>query len=259
MPRTLTSTDSVSTGRAPAAGWLLLLLALAQIFSGQVPEWLGVGRSVAEQSALTSHPLVPLGPAFAIWGVIYLWALAGAAWAIRHADDEALRVAWPHTAVIWLLNTVWSIWVPIHGIDWVSFAIITVSLTSGLTGLMRLKRLSLSNSETGFVVAPLALVTGWISAATVVNFTSALVAAGLTPDPRQVMVSLGFLLGLIAFAGIMLRLTRSRIYAVPLVWALGWIAAANVQRQDEPLMAFTAVIGIGLLLALALTVRRRIP
>ena len=66
-------------------------------------------------------------------------------------------------------------------------------------------------------------------------------------------------LGLIAFAGIMLRLTRSRIYAVPLVWALGWIAVANVQRQDEPLMAFTAVIGIGLLLALALTVRRRIP
>ncbi|MFN3229800.1 MAG: hypothetical protein ACK41P_08115 [Asticcacaulis sp.] len=228
---------------------------MAQIFSGQVPEWLGIGRSVSEQSAATSHPLVPLGPAFAIWGVIYLWALVAAAWAILNPRNAIVRLVGPHMAVIWALNTAWSIWVPINGIEWVSLGIICISLLSGLTGLYRLRSLELSRAEAGFFIVPLALVTGWITAASVVNLTSALVASGLQPDPRQVMVSLAFLIGLIVFAGMMLRMTLSRIYAIPLVWALGWIAAANMQRQDEPLMVYTALAGIGLLLILLFTLK----
>lgn len=257
MALTTTSTEPLARERAPLTGWLMLGLGAAQIVASQVPEWFGIGRSVAEQSAATSHPLVPLGPAFAIWGLIFLFGLIGAIWAIRHPDSEAVKAAGPQTALIWGMNAVWSVWVPLNGIDWVSFAIIVVSVVAGLTGLMRLKRLNLNRAEKGFVLAPLALVSGWISAAMVVNLTSAMVANGVEPDPRVMMVSLGFLLALIAFGGVMLRLTRSSTYALPLVWALGWIAAANVQRQNEPLMAFTAVIGMGLLLALLLTIRRR--
>ncbi|ESQ80627.1 hypothetical protein [Asticcacaulis sp. YBE204] len=241
----------------PFAGTELLLLSIAQIVASQAPEWFGIGRNVAEQSAATSHPLVPLGPAFAIWGVIYLYGIVSGVWAMRHYSSVALKAAGWHLALIWLMNAVWSVWVPVSGIDWVSFVIIAISVISGITGLVKLNGLTLTKAEKGFIVAPLALVTGWVTAAMVVNFTSALVAANAVVDPREVMVSTGFLLGLIALGGTLVYTARSAIYAVPLVWALGWIAAANVTRQNEPLMAFTAVIGIGLLLVMTVVVKRR--
>ncbi|MDC7683384.1 hypothetical protein PQU92_08865 [Asticcacaulis sp. BYS171W] len=257
MALTLSSDTSATRSALPISGLALLVFAVAQIVASQSPEWFGIGRNVAEQSAATSHPLVPLGPAFAIWGLIYLYGLVSAVWALWHRDSAALKTAGGHLALIWLLDAVWSVWVPVNGIDWISFVIIAVSVISGVSGLLKLNEMSLSQAEKGFLFAPMALVTGWITAAMVVNFTSSLVAAEAMVNPRDVIVSLAFLLGLIAVAGGLLSVIRSVVYAVPLVWALGWIAAANVVRQNEPLMAFTAVIGIGLLLVLTAVVKRR--
>ncbi|MFT3996269.1 MAG: hypothetical protein QM667_02590 [Asticcacaulis sp.] len=257
MALTTTTSEPLSHDRHSSTGWWMLALGVAQIVTSQSPEWFGIGRSVVERSAETSHPLVPLGPAFAIWGVIYVYALVSAVWAIRHPDNRVLKTAGGPMAIIWAMNALWSLWVPLNGIDGVSVILIAISVITGLYALVRLKHMATDRSEQGFVIAPLALVTGWVSAAMVVNLTSALVQMNAMPDPRIMMVSLCFLLVLIAFGGVMTRLTHSLVYATPLIWALGWIAAANMLRQNEPLMAFTALMGMGLILVLMLTIKRR--
>ncbi len=225
----------------------ILVLAIAQIVCAQLTDLLHVGQNVELRSAAATHPLVPWGYAFAIWGAIYLWSLISAFWQMgdKHRDDPALKAVGWNMAGIFLINSVWQVWVPLHGFDWTSFALVVVALVLGLGGLLRLREMGeVSGEDTGFVFAPMALMTGWLTAAAFVNFTSVLVAEHSLIDPTQPVVSMVFLGVLLAFGSLMIWLTRSFTYSVALMWAAFWIMMANIYRDHEFGMATLALAGV---------------
>lgn len=225
----------------------ILLAALFQIAFARVTDLLHVGQSVEIRSALTSHPLVPLGYAFVIWLGIYAYALVAALWQLgpKHRNNVALRdIGW-QTAGIYLLNALWQVWVPLRGLDTISVLIVGAALSLGIYSLMRLRDLHLSRKDEMFVVGPVALTTGWLTAAFCVNITSALVAArNMVINPMEVNVSLVFLLALIAVGGALIYATRSLLYSIALIWALFWVMMANIYRDHEMTMATVALGGI---------------
>ena len=235
--------------QAPA----LLVAALLQIAFARLTDFLHVGQNVEARSALTSHPLVPWGYAFAIWGVIYAYALIAAFWQLgrNQRSNRALRAVGWQTAGIYLINAIWQIWVPLRGLDLVSVAMVALALFLGISSLMELKRLGLSRKDEWLVAGPVALVTGWLTAACCINFTSALVAMHATElNPMETSVSLAFLIGLIAFAGMIVYFTRSLLYSLAVMWALFWIMMANIYRDHELSMATVALVGILLVAAI---------
>ncbi|MGZ3306178.1 MAG: hypothetical protein ACXU8U_10000 [Asticcacaulis sp.] len=225
----------------------IIVLAVAQIVCAQLPDLFHMGQSVQLRSAVTTHPLVPMGYAFAIWSVIYLWSFISAFWQVGegHRDDPALKAVGWNMAGIFLINSLWEIWVPLRGFDWISVALVAAALLLGIGGLMRLREMGeVSAQDTGFVFAPMALTTGWLTAAAFVNFTSVLVANRYSLDPADPNVSMAFLVVLLAFGALMIWLTQSVTYTAALIWALFWTMMANIYRDREFGMATLALVGI---------------
>ncbi len=228
----------------------IIVAAIAQIVTARLTVWLHVGQGVETRSLLATHPLVPLGPAFAIWGLIYAWMLVSAVWQALPDQrfNRALEGAGWNLAGIGAINALWQIWVPLNGFDWVSSLLVAIALVIGVGGLMRLRGDDLlSRADRLMVFAPLALVTGWLSIACVVNFTSELVAGGYDFNPVNAEVSAGFLVALIAFGGIMAYLSESLAYSAAVVWGLAWVALANLYRDHEPAMVTIALAGVAVI------------
>jgi hypothetical protein len=232
----------------------ILVAAIAQIVFARLTDILHIGQSVEMRSVLAQHPLVPLGYAFAIWGVIYLYSLIAAIWQMsgRQRNDMALReVGWNLTG-IYAVNAVWQIWVPLRGLDMVSVVLVGFGLFLGISGLMALRRMQLTRKEEWLVAGPLALVTGWLTAAFMLNMTSMFVAQHSTfINPLNPSVSLAFLIVLIAAGGLVARAAQSLLYAVALIWALFWIMMANIYREHDMTMATVAFAGALLVAALS--------
>jgi len=254
MSRNLITTGG-DTRRWQAAA--ILVAAMLQIAFARVTDLLHVGQSVEIRSALSAHPLVPLGYAFTIWGAIYAYALVAALWQLgpKHRNNVALRdIGW-QTAGVYSLNALWQVWVPLRGLDVVSVLIVGTGVVLGVSSLMRLRDLHLSKKDQIFVVGPVALTTGWLTAAFCLNITSALVAAHNTVvDPMQVNVSLIFLLVLITAGAALVYATHSLLYSVALIWALFWVMMANIYRDHEMTIATVALGGI--IVAAAITGRQ---
>ncbi len=223
---------------------------------------MGIGEPVEVQSALTSHPLVPYKTAFAIWGLIYAYALIAAIWQImpRQKENVALETVDWNLIVVWLVNSLWQVWVPLFGLEWISFCLIVVAVFAGLNGLLKLRNeLALSLKEKLLVAGPLALVTGWLTAACFVNFTSAMIWTGFGLDAGNAAVSAMFLIGLIAFGGWMVYRTGNSLYAIGLAWALFWVMVANQNRDHEMAMVVIAGLGLALIAGIRLYVLWRKP
>ncbi len=235
------------TGARTVQAIMLVVLAVAQIISAQLTDFLHIGQSVQLRSAAATHPLVPWGYAFAIWAAIYLWSLISAFWQLgeKHRDDPALKAVGWNMAGMFLINSLWQVWVPLRGFDWISFALIGIAVVLGLSGLMRLREMGkVSGEDTGFVFAPMALMTGWLTAAAFVDFTSVMVAQHDAIDPVDPNVSMAFLVVLLVFGSLMIWLTRSLSYSLGLIWAVFWVMMANIYRDHELGMATLSLAGV---------------
>ena len=225
----------------------LVVLSVAQIVCAQLTDVLHIGQSVQMRSAAATHPLVPWGYAFAIWAAIYLWSVISAVWQLgeRHRDDPALKAVGWNMAGMYLINSIWQVWVPLRGLEWMSFILVALGLILGLGGLLRLRELGpVSGEDTGFVFAPMALMSGWLTAAAFVNFTSVLVAQHYALNPVNSVVSMAFEIALLVFGSLMIWLTRSLSYSLGLLWAVFWIMMANIYRDHDIGMATLSLAGV---------------
>ena len=234
---------------------LVLLFAVSQCVMAFWPDLRRWQHTTATRSAALDTPLVPVGPTFAIWGLIFAGCIAFGIWQALPGNLDhpmARQLGWL-AALVFAANTAWEYVVPKFGMGWASvtlagveflgLGLILVFLAWGSWGL--------GPVEWWLVAAPFQLFAGWVTAAVVVNLSSVLRAEGLSIGPARSTVAL---LGTGAVALAITLTTSSVIYALAVMWALGGIAlAARPHPERAPVraaaLALIAVLGIAALAA----------
>ena len=198
---------------------LVLILALAFAAS---PLWVnGFGGFDPNQFPVPQvDPAVqPAGYAFAIWGVIYLWLIVGAAFGAikRWTAPDWAEMRTPLAVSL----AVGSIWLPVavRSPVWAT-VLIWVMLLTALIALWRSPKLD------GWAAAwPVGLYAGWLSAASCVALGLLLAGYGWTSERTAawIMVTVAVVLALV----VQRRFARTPSYGIAVVWALVAIAVQN--------------------------------
>ncbi|MFP4328422.1 MAG: hypothetical protein ACLFQL_10470 [Paracoccaceae bacterium] len=192
-------------------------------------------------------PVQPAGWAFAIWGVIYLWLLAGAGFGLLARADSAdwAAMRWPLIGSLAL------------GAAWLGVAQAAPVLATGLIwAMLALALWSLArvgDRDRLWQEAPVALYAGWLTAASCVGSGIVLAGYGLASPQNAALIFL--MLALAIAVVVALILTRAPEYAAGVIWALGGVIADNLSPVNPTVLSLAAA-GI---LALAGTVWVRRP
>lgn len=216
----------------------------------------GWGLSASEFASQGDGVLRVAGYAFSIWGVLYAGLAAYALRRIVQGPGGPLEAAVDGPLAAASLGC--GLWIVAAGLDlrWLTVLVIGGALAAALIGLFRLSRAApiVTWRERLSVLWPLALLAGWLTAASVVNVLTVLTMQGHIAAPSPAAALVGVLVaGAIAIAT--LFATRVASYALPVGWGLGGAYAAEV--SDQPAVGYAALGCAGLVLICALFVRRR--
>lgn len=178
-------------------------------------------------------PLTPEGYAFSIWGVIFIALILNAFYGLLKRDTNAGWDAtrWP----LFVTQAIGAAWI---GIAQVSPVMATITIWIMLVGSLMALRAGLKTSETWWMHVPLALLAGWLTAASWVALTTTVVGfTALTPMVGSWIGLSGALVTAIA----VLRVMPQPAYAIAAIWALVGIIVANLGGST----AFVAATGAG--------------
>jgi hypothetical protein len=190
----------------------------------------------------------PAGYAFSIWGLIYLWLLAHAAFGLlkRRNDPAFLRPALP-LLVSGLLGSVW--------LAIASSAPITATLVIlVMGGLAMLAYLRADQTQDRWLLAaPLAIYAGWLTAACGVSVGVILAGYGVLSNTGAALLMLAVVIAVALF--VQTRRPAMPVYGATVVWAAIGVIVAN--WADTQIVALTAAAG-ALIVALwtLITLRR---
>ncbi|MEJ6392353.1 hypothetical protein V8J82_03745 [Gymnodinialimonas sp. 2305UL16-5] len=190
-------------------------------------------------------PIQPVGWAFSIWGVIYLWLIIGTGFGLikrSDAPDWAPHRPWAFASLI-----VGAAWIPIALISpiWATILILVMLVTA----LIALAKAPMADH--GFARWPLGLYAGWLTAASAVSLAT--LAAGYGLASAQVTSWIALPIAVLVAAYITLRLWTPT-YPAAAAWAAMGIAVANWPSG----FAWGAATGATLLAALvSLAIVRR--
>lgn len=231
--------------------WAVAVLAAALAFglsSVLVPDF---GGFDADQFPIPQEdPAVqPAGYAFAIWAVIYIWLVVGAAYGlIARATAPDWAEMRPYLALSLLVG---AGWLPVAKISALAAAVlIWVMLIPALMALMRAPLL-----DRWWGRAPIGLYAGWLSAASFVAIGLCLAGWGLMDEVPAAILCLVLAVGLASYVQIALEGVPE--YGLAVVWALVAVALNNL--TGSIFVAVVALAGaalVGLLAVRAMTLTR---
>lgn len=199
----------------------LIVLLFAVAFAAS-PLWVtGFGGFDPDQFPVPqlNPPVQPEGYAFAIWGVIYLWLIAGAIyglWKRRNAPAwGAMR------APLALSLAVGAIWLPVavRSPVWAT-VLIWMMLVTGLWALWRSPR-----SDEWAASWPVGLYVGWLSAASCVAV--GLLLAGYGYSSQSLAAWLMVSVAIILAWTVQWKLHRAPTYGIAVIWALVAVGVQN--------------------------------
>lgn len=215
-----------------------------------------IGTQVGTLSDQYPTRVVAAGYAFAIWGIIFLGTLIYAIYQVRGAAPSGPfldRLA-PYAIFAFFLT---GIWIPIFQLERFVASLVVMLLLLGTLALMyglitqQETVVGLSAAETWIIKGPFSIFLGWITAATILNFSQTLTALGWggfgLSEVTWAIVMLcaaGLIAGLTAYFG-----GGNLFYAGTLVWAL---VAVSQKQADVPLLATTALVVSGVILVAAI-------
>jgi hypothetical protein len=235
----------------------VVVFAVSQIMAAFWPDIRRWPETITTRSNALDNQVVPAGPTFAIWGLIFVWCMAFAIWQALPAQrgNDLLRAVAPLAAALFFFNTLWEMWVPRKGLDWGSVGIILVEvgLSLWIVAVLTVFPRELTVAELWLVKAPLFVFAGWASAATFVNLASTMVWAGLRLDPRNGVVAVWILAAAIALGAAVSFASASFFYAAPIAWGLAGIAFAARGKAERAGVQTLAILAIPLVLASAFT------
>ena len=204
------------------------------------------GQSTGEISDRFSIYFVPAGYVFSIWGLIYIGLIAFAIYQAlpNQRENEIIKKISP---AYWIGNLANSAWIFLWHFEFFPLTLIAmlILLASLLYIYVQLGGPSsgLENGQKWFVNTPFSIYLGWISVATIANFSQVLFFLGwggwgISPAIWAViLLAIAALLGLL-----MLWRETDRPYALVLVWAIIGIASS---QADTPLVASASWFSVG--------------
>ncbi len=196
---------------------------------------------------IARHPVQPAGYAFSIWGLIYLWLVVHGAFGLwRRRADAAWDAPRIPLAISALIGTVWM---PVaHASPLWGTLTIWPMAAAALTAFV----LCDPTRDRWLLAAPLALLAGWLSAASAVATGVFLAGHGVLAPVPAAFVMLAVVL-LIAVP-VQRQRPAMPLYGLTVIWALAGIVAVN--RTETPSVAIAAAIGIVAMAAAILLPRR---
>jgi len=244
---------------------IVLTAAIAYPLSNALPQILGYGRAVGDNSPGEYQLLVPFEAAFSIWFLIFIGTTIAAliqALPSRRTMAVHRRTGW-WWALAMILSVGWSVaesYVADDLRSWTTALIFTPYVLAICVAMVRFSRGRMAwDWPEKFCAAAIGLYAGWTSIAVFINWE------------RVFTVELGWLtteltaLALLAAAlgWVCLNLARSfgnLFYAFTPIWGLGFLAYDRLATDDYSLtVAIAAFVGIALVLIAAFGARRKLP
>ena len=182
-------------------------------------------------------PVQPAGYAFAIWGVIYVWLIAGAAYGVW---DRATDPDWePMRPALIVSLIIGAGWIPVAQLSplWATVLIWAMLMTAVLA-LLRA-----GQADHMWLRAPIALYAGWLTAASSVAL--GLILAGYGYVDAQVAAYGGITLALVIALLVQALRPDAPAYPAAVIWALVGVLVANL---DVPNWGVLALVTLGIAL-----------
>lgn len=198
----------------------------------------------------------PPGWAFAIWGPIYLLAVAHA-FAALVLDAPVGRRLQRDLFGLYVAATAWIVVAAIAPDSAAATALVLVAMAAAaVDAVVVARRVRLTPRWfTVLTRTAVGLYAGWVTAAVGLNVANALVEAGL--DARAVGWQLAVLVAIGALAVATLAAARGNLaYATAVVWAFAGIAVGAADR-DAPALLITAAVAAGAIAAAAVAFTAR--
>jgi hypothetical protein len=187
-------------------------------------------------------PAQPAGYAFSIWGLIYVWLIAGTGFGLLKRDThpgwDASR--WPLFASLVL----GAAWIPVAQLTpvWAT-VMIWLMLAGAVWALLRA-----GPQDRWWLRTPIALYAGWLTAASCVAL--ALVVAGYGIVSAQAAALTLIAVALVIALAVQWHRRDTPEYALAVIWALVGIVVANAAPANWPVVIL-CTLGIVALGALA--------
>jgi len=217
------------------------------------------GQTTAEISDRFHVFFVPAGYVFAIWGVIYLGLIAFAIYQAlpSQRDNPRLRQVGYLFAIANLANAIWLFfWHYNLFVLSLLTMLILLGLLIAIYLILDIGRSDVSLSERLTVHLPVSIYLGWISVATIANFTDVLYdidwdGFGIAPQSWAViMLAVALLLGTA-----MALIRRDVAFLLVFVWAFAGIGVKQSAAQMVSISAWVAAF-LSFLLAILAVVNK---
>lgn len=180
-------------------------------------------------------PVQPEGYAFAIWGLIYLWLVAGAVFGVW---DRATDPDWePMRPALTVSLLIGAGWIPVAQLSplWATL-LIWAMLISAVVALMRAGK-----ADHAWLRAPIALYAGWLTAAS--SVAAGLMLAGHGILSAQMAAYAGITLALVLALAIQAMRRDTLAYPAAVIWALVGVGVSNL---DGPNWGVLALVALGI-------------
>ncbi len=207
------------------------------------------GYDPAMFRVLIDRPSIqPAAYAFAIWSVIYLWLAAHAVFGLwKRGEDPMWDSARLPLAASVLLGAVW-LWI---APDYPRIA--TAAIWAMLAGAMVAFLRTPTEPDRWLLSAPIAILTGWLSAASAVSLGVVLAGYGVLSDTVSAVAMLALVL--VIAVTVQMRKPAMLVYGLTVIWALGGVIIAN--RSDNLTVATIAASGIVIMAITLWSMRRK--
>ena len=260
------TTASPPTANDTLRAWSNLLLAPLMWITSSLGFFVPSVTDAGEFSDRTVNLLVPPGPAFSIWFPIFVGVIGYGIYQFKRANRtrEVYRAVGGWTALGFALICGWALIVAFAPQDAAQLgsAIIFIPAVAALivaTIRFTARVNEVSGLERLFTWVPVSLIAGWCSLAVFLNWTPIAYDAFAGGEANV----LSSLLILAAALGVIIWACRAaqcnKVYIVPAVWGLSWLAARHLYLDPvAPAIGWAALGGILLLLASAL-LHPRVP
>ena len=197
----------------------------------------GFNGVTPDQFPVVQHrwPVQPAGWAFSIWGLIYLWLIAGSVWGLLKApyDPEWQRMRRP-LLVSLIVGTFWI--AAANASPILATAMIVVMVVAAIIAFLRA-----GHGQPFWQVGPVGLYAGWLTAATGVAIAVLLSGYGIMSAGPAAMLLIVVVLALALW--VQSRRPSGVTYPIAVAWALIGIVAAN-WGTGHGHVAFLAGLGI---------------